>query len=96
MSCLYILEVNLLSVVSFALLYIYIMEYYSVRERNIFEPVLMRWMNPKPIIQCEVSQKEKNKCHILIHMQGIYKNSTNESVCRAGIEVQMERTDLWT
>ena len=29
-------------------------------------------------------------------MQGIYKNITDESVCRAGIEVQMERTDLWT
>ena len=71
MSCLYILEVNLLSVVSFALSYIYIMEYHSVRERNTFESVLMRWMNPKPIIQCEVSQKEKNKCHILMHIYGI-------------------------
>ena len=29
-----------------------------------FESVLMRWMNLEPIIQSEVSQKEKNKYHI--------------------------------
>ena len=51
--------------------YIYTMEYYSVTKGNAFESVLMRWMNPKPIIQCEVSQKEKNKCHILMHIYGI-------------------------
>ena len=28
-------------------------------KRNAFESVLMRWMNPEPIIQSEVSQKEK-------------------------------------
>ena len=41
--------------------YIYAMEYYSAIKRNIFESVLMRWMNLKPIIQSEVSQEEKNK-----------------------------------
>ena len=30
-----------------------------------FESVLMRWMNLEPIIQSEVSQKEKDKYHIL-------------------------------
>ena len=30
-----------------------------------FESVLMRWMNLGPIIQSEVSQKEKDKYHIL-------------------------------
>ena len=39
--------------------YIYTMEYYSALKRNTFESVLMRWMNPEPIIQSEVSQKEK-------------------------------------
>ena len=39
--------------------YIYTMEYYSVIKRNTFESVLMRWMNLEPIIQSEVSQKEK-------------------------------------
>ena len=40
--------------------YIYTMKYYSVIKRNIFESVLMSWMNLEPIIQSEVSQKEKN------------------------------------
>ena len=38
--------------------YRYTMEYYSAIKRNAFESVLMRWMNLKPIIQSEVSQKE--------------------------------------
>ena len=48
--------------------YIYTMEYYSVIKRNIFESVLMRWMNLEPIIESEVSQKEKDKYHILTHI----------------------------
>ena len=39
--------------------YIYAMEYYSAIKRNAFESVLMRWVNLEPIIQNEVSQKEK-------------------------------------
>ena len=46
------------------------MEYYSAIKRNAFESVLMRWMNLEPIIQSEVSQKEKDKYHILMHMFG--------------------------
>ena len=38
--------------------YIYTMEYYSAIKRNVFESVLMRWMNLEPIIQSEVSQKD--------------------------------------
>ena len=51
--------------------YIYTMEYYSAIKRNRFESVLMRWMSLEPIIQSEVSQKEKNKYCILIHVYGI-------------------------
>ena len=36
------------------------MEYYSAIKKNSFEPVLMRWMKLEPIIQSEVSQKEKH------------------------------------
>ena len=32
-----------------------------VIKRNAFESVLMRWMSLEPIIQSEISQKEKNK-----------------------------------
>ena len=48
----------------------YAMKYYSVIKRNIFEKVLMRWMNLEPIIQSEVSWKEGNKDHVLMHMYG--------------------------
>ena len=40
-------------------LYIHKMEYYLAIKRNAFESVLMRKMNLEPIIQSEVSQKEK-------------------------------------
>ena len=49
--------------------YIYTVEYYSAIKENAFESVLMRWMNLEPIIQSEVSQKEKY--HILTHIYGI-------------------------
>ena len=51
--------------------YTYTMEYYSAMKRNTFESVLMRWMNLKPIIQNEVSQKDKDKYCILMHIYGI-------------------------
>ena len=51
--------------------HIYTMEYYSAIKRNTFESVLTRWMKLEPIIQSEVSQKEKDKCHILTHIYGI-------------------------
>ena len=51
--------------------YIYTMEYYSTIKRNAFEPVLMRWKNLEPIIQSEVSQKEKDKHCILMHIYGM-------------------------
>ena len=51
--------------------YIYIMEYYSAIKRNTFESVLMSWMNVEPIMQSEVSQKEKDKYHNLTHIYRI-------------------------
>ena len=51
--------------------YICTMEYYSVIKKNAFESVLMRWMKVEPIIQSEVSQKEKHQYSILMHIYGI-------------------------
>ena len=51
--------------------YIYTMEYYSAIKKNAFESVLMRWMKLEPIIQSEVSQKEKYQYSILMHIYGI-------------------------
>ena len=51
--------------------YICTVEYYLVIKGNAFESVLMRWVNLEPITQSEVSQKEKDKCHILAHIYRI-------------------------
>ena len=64
------------------------MEYYLAIKRNAFESVLMRWMNLEPIIQSEVSQKEKEKYHNLMHIYGILKNGSEEFIYRAAVEKQ--------
>ena len=56
--------------------YVYTMDYccccyYSAIIRNAFESVLMRWVKLEPIIQSEVSQKEKYQYSILTHIYGI-------------------------
>ena len=40
-------------------------------KKNAFESVLMRWMKLEPIIQSEVSRKEKYQYSILMHIYGI-------------------------
>ena len=51
--------------------YIYTMEYYSAIKKNAVESVLMRWTKLEPIVQSEVSQKEKHQYSILMHIYGI-------------------------
>ena len=70
------------------MVHIYTMEYYSAIKRNTVESVLMRWMDLEPIIQSDVSQKEKDKYHILMHIYGIYKNGTEEFIYRETMEKQ--------
>ena len=43
----------------------------SLKKSLTFESVLMRWMKLEPIIQSEVSQKEKHQYSILTHIYGI-------------------------
>ena len=50
--------------------YIYTMEYYSAIKRNEIVSFVKTWMNLETVIQSEVSQKEKNKYHILMHVCG--------------------------
>ena len=47
------------------------MEYYSAVKRNEIELFVVRWMALETVIQSEVSQKEKNKYHMLTHIYGI-------------------------
>ena len=51
--------------------HIYTMEYYSAIKRNEIELFVVRWMDPKSVIQSEVSQKEKNIYRLLTHIDGI-------------------------
>ena len=55
------------------MVHIHTMEYYSAIKKNVFESVLMRWMNLEPIIQSEVSQKKKteHQYSMLMHIYGI-------------------------
>ena len=51
--------------------HIYTMEYYSSIKRNKIESFVVRWMDLESVTQIEVSQKEKNKYHMLTHIYGI-------------------------
>ena len=68
--------------------YIYPMEYYSAIKRNIIESVLMRWMNLELIIQSEVTKKEINKYHTLMHIYRIWKDGTDEPICRVAVDTK--------
>ena len=72
------------------------MKYYSAIQKNTFESVLMRWMKLEPIMQSEVSQKEKHQYSILMHIYGIYKDGNDNPVCETAKETQMYRTVFWT
>ena len=56
----------------------------------------MRWMKLEPIIQSEVSQKEKHQYSILTHIYGIYKDGNNNPVYETAKETPMYRSVLWT
>ena len=53
-------------------------------------------MDLETVIQSEVSQKEKNKYRILMHICGTQKNGTGELVCRAEIETDVENKHMDT
>ena len=47
---------------------IYAVEYYATTKRNEMMPFAEMWMDLETVIKSEVSQKEKNKYCILIHI----------------------------
>jgi len=49
-----------------------------------------------PIIQSEVSQKEKQQYSILMPIYRISKDGNNNPICETGKETQMYRTVFWT
>ena len=50
----------------------------------------------EPIIQSEVSQKEKHQYSILMHIYGIHKYGNDNPVCETAKETQMHRIVFWT
>ena len=58
------------------------MEYYTAIKKNSFESIQMRCMKLEPIIQSEVSQRDKDHYNILIHIYGIYKDVNGNPICR--------------
>ena len=59
-------------------------EYYPATKGT----VLIRRLNLGPVTQSKVSQKEKNKYHILTHIYGIKKDYTDKPICRTALEMQ--------
>ena len=55
--------------------HIYTVEYYSAIKRNEIEFFVVRWMDLKSVIQSKVSQKEKDRYHLLTYMYGILKKN---------------------
>ena len=53
--------------------HIYTMEYYLDNDNLETELLVLRWMDLESVIQSEVSQKEKNKYHMLTRIYGILK-----------------------
>ena len=51
--------------------YIHKKDYYSAIKESETNLLVGMWMNLEPVIQCKVSQKEKNKYHILMHIYAI-------------------------
>ena len=59
-------------------------------KRNEIELFVVRWRDLEPVIQSEVSQKEKNKYRMLMHIYGIFKkNGSDEPRGRTGIKTQI-------
>ena len=73
--------------------YIYTMDYDSAMKRKAFGSVPMRQIKLKPIIQSEVSQKEKDKYCILTHMYRIQKGGTDNPICRAAKDTKKRILD---
>ena len=75
-------------------LYIYTAEYYSAIKRNKIRSSGKAWMDLETVIQSKVSQKEENKYCIVTCVCEILKADTDESICRAGIEMLTQRMDI--
>ena len=65
------------------------MEYYWAIKKSETVPFAAMWMDLEIIIPSEVSQTEKDKYHMISHMQNLKKNDTNELIYKTKIKLQM-------
>ena len=58
-------------------------------------PFAEMWIDLDTAMQSEVSQKYKNKYHTVRHICAVQKNGPDESIYKAEIETQVQRTNVW-
>ena len=75
--------------------YIDTMECYSAIKWNEIGSFVETWMDLETVIQSEVSQKDKNKYRILMHICGIQKNGTDDLIYNAEVKTQTLGTNVW-
>ena len=75
--------------------YIYTMKHYSAIKSDETVQFAEMWKDLETVIQSAESQKQKNKYCIILLIYGIQKNATDELICKANIEIQAQRMDVW-
>ena len=60
------------------------MEYYSAIKKNEILPFATTWMELEGVMLSEISQSEKDKCHMISLIGGILRNTTDEDRGRKG------------
>ena len=66
-----------------------LMDVYILNDTNPFKFHFSVTKYHQPIIQSEVSQKEKHQYSILTHIYGIQKDGNDNPVCKTAKETQM-------
>ena len=76
--------------------YVYTMEFYSAIKRK--DWVIYRDVNGPRVCHTELSKSEREKqiYHINTYVWNLKKKGTDEPICRAGTEMQMQRMGVWT
>ena len=76
-------------------IYVSIMEYYFATKRNEIMPFAATWMDLEIIILREVSQKEKDKYHMIVLYVKFNKNDTKELIYKTETNSQISKPISW-
>ena len=74
--------------------HIYTVEYYSPINKNEILPFAATWMNLEIIKLNEVSQTEKDKCHMISLICQMQKKNTSELIYKTEIDSQTLKTNM--